>query len=144
MEAIYNVELAQRLAEKYQVIEVGNHGSLFADEDVKNIHSFANETNVSEFAWLIDSADVFVGPPSGGMHLANSLSVPSVIIHGGYEAPEGYNYELVTPLYNPVECAPCWLTTQCPYNLKCMDGISVANVLEAVDATFERHASAPK
>ncbi len=126
-------ELVRSLAIDFQVIEVGAKQTLFPDLNLEGFRSFAGVTDLSQFIWLVSSADVFVGPPSGGMHVAHAFRVRSVIVHGGYEAPEGYDYDTVTPLYNPVECAPCWLTSECPVSLQCMNGISIETVRKAVD-----------
>jgi ADP-heptose:LPS heptosyltransferase len=79
---------------------------------------------------MIGQADLFVGPPSSGMHLANSYRVPSVIIYGGYESPMSYNYPQSEALYNSVVCAPCWKTTECPYARECLHGITPKDVFE--------------
>ena len=97
-------------------------------------HSFAGATTLEEFAWIISQAAVFVGPSSGGMHLANAFQVRSVIIFGGYESPEGYQYPRTQAFDSAVSCAQCWLTTPCPYKLKCLTAIHPEDVFRAVRA----------
>ena len=82
----------------------------------ENFISLVGGTTLEELAYIISVADLFVGPVSGGMHLANAFHVPAVIIVGGYEAPAGYPYKDVSFFYSPVECAPCWAKT-CPFDL---------------------------
>jgi ADP-heptose:LPS heptosyltransferase len=130
--ANYWVELIRMLTAHFDVIEVGTETLLPKNELGVRFHSFAGATELHDFAWLISQANVFIGPTSGGMHLANAFKIPSVIIHGGYESPEGYQYSRLIPFYNAVECAPCWLTTPCPYDLKCLRQIGPKVVAEAV------------
>jgi ADP-heptose:LPS heptosyltransferase len=130
--AAHWIELIQLLLREFSVVEVG-HRSLAAGR----IHSprFASvceSTSLLEFLSFISHADVFAGPPSGGMHVANGFEIPSVILFGGYESPKGYGYANVTPFYTSVPCAPCWLVDACPYSLKCLHAISPDAVAEAI------------
>jgi ADP-heptose:LPS heptosyltransferase len=125
-------ELLKLLLERFEVIEVGKQ-SLFNDLDLGlRFHKLAGETSMADFAWVVSQASVFIGPLSGGMHLANAFQVPMVVIIGGYEGPEGYKYPWVECFYSPVHCAPCWLTTPCPHELKCLRAIKPEQVFNAV------------
>jgi len=37
-----------------------------------------------------------------------------------------------------VPCAPCWLRTPCPFDLKCLRAIASAQVEQAVGRTWDR------
>lgn len=130
-------DLIRRLVDECEVIEVGTEPLADSDTFGPRFHSLAGRTGVEGFAQALASADVFVGPVSGGMHLANALRIPSVIIFGGYEAPSGHLYSQMTALYSPVECAPCWLPASCPHSRKCLRMISPEQVFDAV-RTFLR------
>lgn len=121
-------ELIELLKDNFSVIEVGQE-PLFP-EPIPGLYSFAGRTDLKELAYIISQADLFVGPSSGGMHLANAYQIPSVIIFGGYESPEGYRYPRSEVFYSPVPCAPCWLQT-CPHDLKCLQAISPESVAAA-------------
>ncbi len=123
-------ELIGRLGEHYSVVEVGTE-PLFADASPsREFWSFAGRTSVSELAFIISRADLFIGPSSGGMHLANAYRVPSIIIFGGYESPEGYGYPRSKIFQTSAPCSPCWRQT-CPYDVKCLTVISPNSVHEA-------------
>jgi ADP-heptose:LPS heptosyltransferase len=125
-------QLIGRLVEHYDVIEVGTQTMFPRSQLGPRFHSLAGGTTMQDFAWIVSQATVFVGPPSGGMHLANAYDIPSVIILGGYEAPDGYDYPWAARFFTPVECAPCWLTTPCPYELKCLRAIRPEEIFQAV------------
>jgi ADP-heptose:LPS heptosyltransferase len=130
-------KLIEMLVERYDVVETGTQ-PLFANADWgPRFHSVAGATSMVDFAWMISQATTFVGPPSGGMHLANAYEIPSVILFGGYEAPDGYDYPWVERFFTPVDCAPCWLTTPCPYELKCLRAIKPEDVFQAVIKAVE-------
>ena len=56
-----------------------------------------------------------------------------VVIYGGYIDPVATGYPGHINLYSPVECAPCWLRTPCPYAKKCLHQITPDQVEAAVD-----------
>jgi ADP-heptose:LPS heptosyltransferase len=122
--------LTEKLVDGAVVVECGTESVL---DPMPGLVSYAGKTSLVEFAYLVSKADLFIGPPSGGMNLAAAYRTPSVILYGGYESPEGYQYPTVLPLYRQVPCAPCWLTTSCPHQLECLHQISVTDVLDAVD-----------
>ncbi len=127
-------ELIGRLVAEFEVVEVGKE-TLFPQQAFgAGFHSLAGATSMADFAWIIGQAAVFIGPASGGMHFARAFRVRSVIIFGGYESPSGYNYPLTQAFYTPVPCAPCWLTSPCPYDRKCLSAIGPDAVFQAVRA----------
>lgn len=125
-------QLVKMLAEHFTVIEVGTKGCFPGEDFGPRFYSFAGQTELDALSYIISRADVFVGPVSGGMHLANAHKIRSVIIFGGYESPEGFRFPRTEAFYSAVECAPCWLPTACPYGLKCMKMIEPKSVYEAV------------
>ncbi len=124
----YWKECARSLAAEYQVVEVGTEPVLPTEGMGSRFSSMAGRTSLDDLAYIISEADLFIGPSSSGMHLANAYGVPALIIFGGYESPGGYEYENVHPLYTPVPCAPCWRQT-CPYELKCLHAIAPGTVV---------------
>jgi len=127
-------ELVRCLLRDYDVVEVGTEALFAKDELGPGFHSWAGTTSLKDFVWLVSQATVFIGPPSGGMHLANAFRVPSAILYGGYEAPEGHRYPRTRAFYRAVPCAPCWLREDCPYHLKCLRMIAVSDVEAAIHA----------
>ncbi len=125
-------ELVRQLVRDYQVIELGTEPMFASGEFGAGFHSWAGTTSLADFVWTVSQAAVFVGPPSGGMHLANAFHIPSVILYGGYETPAGHQYPRVQAFYSEVPCAPCWLQENCPYDLKCLRMIAPDEVAAAV------------
>ena len=130
--ATYWRELVQALVADYDVVEAGTRAVIGPDFQHARFHSLAGSTSVSEFVHLVSVAQLFVGPVSGGMHLASAFHVPALILYGGWESPAGHRYPNVVPFYSPIECAPCWLTTPCPYQIKCLTMIHPPQVMAAV------------
>jgi ADP-heptose:LPS heptosyltransferase len=118
----------QELVQEGTVVEVGTEPAFPPETFTKQFVSLAGRSSLHDLAYIISRANLFIGPSSSGMHLANAYQVPSVIIFGGYESPAGYQYPLTTALYTPVECAPCWRQS-CPYELKCLRAINSERVV---------------
>ncbi len=129
----------QRLLEKLEesgachVVEVGvAPAGLKGRAELDAFTSLAGQTGVEEYIHTISQADLFVGPPSSGMHLANSFHVPTVGIFGGYESPISFLYPQMEALYTAVKCAPCWKTTECPFGRECLHRISPEEVYNRI------------
>ena len=123
--------LVEQLTGQFSVVEVGTDSSFSDDYRPARFYSFVKRTSISEFAYIISTANLFIGPVSSGMHIANAYNIPAVIIYGGYESPQGYNPRSRT-FYTQMECAPCWLITPCPYQHECLTKITPEQVLQAV------------
>lgn len=136
--ARYWVELLELLLRNYSVIEVGTK-SIF-DQSFRHprFRSVAGETEVSEFAAIIQASAAFIGPSSGGMHLANGFGVPSLILFGGYETPIGYEYERTVAFFrSELDCAPCWKCEECPFDRECLKRIKPEAVVSALKNLLE-------
>jgi len=125
--------LIESLPREWRILEVGARTIFPGLPSHPGFLSMAGRTSLPEFAALIHAADVFIGPPSGGMHLAHAYRKPAVIIVGGFESPH-YPYPAAVQLGSTVSCAPCWLRTPCPYDRRCLREITPAQVLAAVAA----------
>lgn len=103
--------------------------------DVRAIN-LIGRTSLREFAGVLARCAAFVSNDSGGMHLAAALGVPVVAIFGPTNervtAPLGAHDVLVHQVF----CRPCMLR-DCPIDHRCMKGISVASVFDAVSRRLE-------
>jgi len=125
-------QLIRQLTPRATVIEVGTEPAFSGTDFGPNFVSFASGTSIGDFLWLLGQGDVFIGPVSGGMHVAAGHGLPLIIIYGGYEHPQGFAYPRTTAFYRAVSCAPCWLTTDCPVGHICMQQIAPEEVFAAV------------
>lgn len=93
------------------------------------------ETNLGQLAALLERCALFIGNDSGPGHLAAALNVPCVTIMSsiypaGLWEPWG---PVNTAVRHVVPCAVCRCETHCPQGTRaCIDGITVANVIDAV------------
>ena len=81
---------------------------------------------------LLAELDVVVAPDSGPAHLAAAVGVPTVTLFGPTDprltAPRGPK---TAAIWTRPVCAPCF-RPRCPIDHRCLRGVSVEEVVEAV------------
>ena len=99
------------------------------------IFNVAGRTSLRELMSLMKLCRVFLTNDTGPMHVAAALGVPVVAIFGSTSpeltAPLAASESLLKILRSDVPCSPCFLR-ECPIDFRCMNGISVEQVVEAV------------
>lgn len=92
----------------------------------------AGETSLRELLSVMAAAAVFVTNDSGPMHMANALRIPVVALFGPTDpAVTAPFHEPRTILKKDTACWPC-LYRRCPYDHRCLTGISAGEAAEAV------------
>ena len=128
--------VAAELAQKgYGVVVVGGtvdqaDAQIIAGESGLNL---AGQTSLAETAAVLARSALLVSGDSGVLHIAVGLGVPTVSLFGPGRAlkwaPRG-NLHTVINKYLP--CSPCTTfgtTPPCPYNVRCMQEITVDEVV---------------
>lgn len=109
-------EVVRSLQSKVSFVQLGasSDPSLGVDLELQG------KINPRDACVLLRQCRTFVGQEGFLMHAATAAGVPSVIIYGGFLAPWQTGYSNNVNLYSDVECAPCWLESNCPHKKKCM------------------------
>jgi heptosyltransferase-2 len=99
------------------------------------ILNLAGKTTLRELMALLKGCHVLLTNDSGPMHVAAALGTP-VVVPFGSTSPELTGPGLpgdprLRVLKSDAPCSPCFLR-QCPIDFRCMNGISVERVVEAV------------
>jgi heptosyltransferase-2 len=97
------------------------------------VYNLAGKTSLRELMSLLKLCRVLLTNDTGPMHVADALEVPVVGIFGSTSP------ELTGPIFSSnakilksdAPCSPCFLR-ECPIDFRCMNGIGVARVVEAV------------
>ena len=97
--------------------------------------NLAGKTSLRELMALLKICRVLLTNDTGPMHVAAALGTPVVVPFGstspeltGPGLPGGPRHRL---LKSDAPCSPCFLR-ECPIDFRCMNGISVERVVEAV------------
>jgi heptosyltransferase-2 len=104
----------------------------------QSVINLAGKTSLRELMSLLKVCRVLLTNDSGPMHVAAALGTPVVVPFGstspeltGPGLPGDSKHRL---LRSDVPCSPCFLR-KCPIDFRCMNGISVASVVETVLST---------
>ena len=136
-------EVADRLAEKYQarILLTGGPGEVEIGRDIAAAAgcsplNLIGQTSVREMMALLAGCRLMVTNDSGPMHVAAAYGVPLVAVFGPTDhtttSPLTDNFRIVR---KEVDCAPC-LLRQCPTDHRCMEAITVDDVLSAVERVW--------
>ena len=104
-----------------------------SDPALEGVVDLRGKTRIRETAALLSHCRLYLGNIGFLMHLARAVECPSVIVFGGREAPWQSGYTCNTNLYSAEPCAPCWLWNKCDHGRICMDRITAAEVISAVE-----------
>jgi heptosyltransferase II len=142
--------LVARLSQRGAVcMLVGAHGDRDAGREIESslpagtrIVNVIGRTDLRLLAGLLAACHGFVSNDSGAMHLAAATGVPVAAIFGPTNeratAPLGDHDVIVHQVF----CRPCMLR-DCPIDHRCMRGISVDTVFDAVWRRLSARRAAP-
>ena len=128
-------EVCSELRADVHVIQLGSPN----DPKFEGATDLRGKTTMREAAAIMANSYVFIGLVGFLMHLARAVDCRSVIVYGGREKPVQSGYVTNKNLYSQVKCAPCWLRNPCEYDRKCMDMISVSQVITAAAEQISRY-----
>ncbi|MDD5435358.1 MAG: lipopolysaccharide heptosyltransferase II [Nitrospira sp.] len=137
--------VAGTLIKKYnsKIIVFGSHKETEIAEEIAAVAdapvlNMAGKTSVRELMALIARCRLIITNDSGPMHIAAALGIPVTAIFGstdpGLSGPIGNRHIIIK---KDISCSPCFLRT-CPTDLRCMDMISVEDVLEGVKEVIRK------
>jgi ADP-heptose:LPS heptosyltransferase len=104
--------------------------------DQFNVYDFTGKISIKDILFLIARSDVYFGADSGPLQLASLTKTPIVALFGPNipEVSGPYRKENVTIIQLNLDCRPC-AQKRCNFDeVKCMKGIDVADVYQAIKA----------
>lgn len=108
------------------------------------VFDLSGATSLPEALGILADAALFLGNDSGLAHLAGAAGTPSVVVFGPtdpeatrpWDGPRGDGKRVRLALARRrTLCAPCRFAV-CPIDHACMDGVTPAGVLAAIDTVF--------
>lgn len=140
--------LADELASKgMSVVIVGGEDTRTAGEEIAKgglALNLAGKASLAETAALIGKGRVLVSGDSGLLHIAAGLGTPTVSLFGPSDprkwGPKGVQHQVFSL---ESSCAPCsrfGTIPPCADSVRCLSGITVAEVVAAVERSFGRKA----
>jgi lipopolysaccharide heptosyltransferase II len=99
-----------------------------------DVHNFVGSISIKEILFAIEHSDVYFGADSGPLHLASLTKTPIVALYGPNipQVSGPYRNENVTIIQLDLDCIPCHQKS-CKFDeVKCMAGIEVSEVYQAI------------
>lgn len=121
--------VVDRFSSTFDVVQIG----MPADPLLRNVADMRGKLRIRETASLLANSRVFAGLVGFLMHLARAVNCPAAIVYGGREMPWQSGYSCNKNLYRQPACAPCWREDACPHDRQCMNEISAAMLVDAID-----------
>lgn len=122
-------EVVSRVKSRVKTIQLG----LDTDADIEAKWDFRGKYSLRQTIYILSKSKLFVGLEGALMHAACAVGTPSVIVFGGYIHPHQSGYLTTTAIASKIECAPCLLTSNCPYGHLCMKEIEVEDVVRRIE-----------
>jgi ADP-heptose:LPS heptosyltransferase len=119
---------------KYSIIQLGSPEDPLSD----GIIDLRGRTTLRESAAILHNCEMFLGHVGFLMHLARAVDCRAVVIYGGHEHSFQSGYICNENLDSHVDCAPCWRWNTCDFGRKCMEMVSIDDVLGAVQKVASR------
>jgi heptosyltransferase-2 len=124
--------------DKYHIFLIGKGGEEEKRgkylKDLFDVHDFTGKLSVREILFLIANSNVYFGADSGPLHLASLTKTPIVGLYGPNipDISGPYRNENVTIIQLDLDCIPCPQKTCMHDEIKCMTGIDVSEVYQAI------------
>ncbi len=143
-------ELAERLIleERVSLCVVGDASEAALLEPLhqkypEHVTMLAGALSLRETAAVIAVCRLFIGNDSGLFHIAGAVGTPPIVFFGP-TSPHGKMPLWLAHrlLYSQEPCSPCYKhgsAPPCPYDLKCMEHISVSQALAATTDLLHHH-----
>lgn len=132
-------KLVQKIKEMYPdipIIQLGISDSPL----VPNTIDFRGLTSFREAAIIIGKSILFLGNEGGLAHASNAVHANSIIIWGGVTDPNFLGYpDMHQIICKKTPCAPCGNLGWCVYNKKCINAISIDDVLVTLRKNLYRN-----
>lgn len=122
-----------------QVIAVGSPaerrlGQALRDGMRGDVADLCGELDLGTLKAVLRRSTLLVCNDAGARHVATAFGVPCVVLMGPTSLKKTpFNLDRVQVLDNPVSCSPCYLR-ECPIDHRCMTGLGVQRVIDAVEA----------
>ena len=112
-------------------VQVGVDGDLLLNDVI----NYVGNTSLRELAFLLKNADFVLADEGLLNHIASAVDSKSYVVFSGFSNIDIAKYnETISIVNNPqVNCAPCWITSNCPKKIKyCTEQIPIEQVINQI------------
>ncbi len=124
-------QLLKEISSRCSLLHLGDQN----EPIFKDVTRYAGKLTMRKSAAILSQCNLFIGPDSLLMHIANGLDIKSIIIFGGSRPVGCFGYPENINISTTPECGPCWIHDgyeQCANDFKCLSTISHLEVVDLV------------
>lgn len=132
-------EFSDKILEDYNlpVIMLGGKGDIPASNRIesmcrKKIFNMSGKFTLMQSAALIKHSSLLIGVDTGITHMGIAFNIPTIAIFGSTCPYTDTRKKNTIILYKNMECSPCRRRPTCDGHFKCMEAITVEDVLRKV------------
>lgn len=126
------LELISKIHDMFSIVQLGDSTEL----KLNGATRFAGKYSMRQSAVILSHANLFIGPDSLLMHVANGLDIPSIIIFGGSRPIKCLGYPENENIASTPHCSPCWIHQgyeSCQHDIKCMSNIDTNKIISKIE-----------
>jgi len=129
------VELQYRLEdiENIVVVQLVPDPKPAGYQELLHVDATIHTETFREAMAILSYASLFVGTDGGLHHAAAALSIPAVVIWGGYSSPRNLGYPTQRNIYHDHPLSPCGNLRDCGHCREAMEKITVEEVYTAIE-----------
>lgn len=133
------IDLIKNLEKIYKVVLVGIRDLSEWEKNFSSVINLSGKTSLTELPYLLRNLKLFISGDTGSMHLAAALKVDTISLFGSsspvWTSPWGKGRHII--IYKNLSCSPCFKKT-CPKgDMKCMNSITIEEVISKVDQLLQ-------
>ena len=127
----HSKQLLKEISSRCSLLHLGDQN----EPIFKDVTRYAGKLTMRKSAALLSQCNLFIGPDSLLMHIANGLDIKSIIIFGGSRPAWLLRLSSKILTFQQLQCGPCWIHDgyeQCTNDFKCLSTISHLEVVDLV------------
>ena len=131
-------DISRLLSNEFSLVQIGSA----RDPAIPGVAlDLRGRTTLREAAAIQAASLIFIGLEGFLAHLARAVDCPSVVIQGGRTTAAQFGYSANIHLGVQMDCSPCGLRKDCPFQLACLRDLSPDVVADAARslAARQRH-----
>jgi hypothetical protein len=127
--------ITRLIGHDYKFVQVGMSG----DRLLTNVIDFRGKTSLRELFYIVSRCRLVLSNEGVLNHISSAFGRASIVVYTGFSMTELADYDTTISIQqdNMPECYPCYLTSKCDNNMKCISNIEPNMVVKKVKRIYD-------